>query len=344
LQAILIFLNNLSWKYRKNLNVLRVKVKYGGGGKRRRRRCREVSEVYSIVLENILKILRYLKFNINYYNDELYKIKYDNVNYNNKNIDICIIKLYTYQDKHQNDLYNEIIFINNINDNHELDYIIKYILHKKYFNYNISEKLAGRTIFIFTNKNLFNNNYDYNIIKIKYKNTLNYFIVIDCVDNNLAVATTLNYILNYMFKRLNAFYSSLENSYKNSINTWRLFKNIVRLKYKTKSFNRLINLINRKQYNVEKMYENKQISNITLNAFIFFCEFCIKLISTIIRYLNNYVKIKITNMVYSIMKNYMNTDSMLEIVDKLKQKIIKILDKKEDKIIHNLLNAEVIKH
>lgn len=302
-------------------------------------------QVYSIVLENILKILRYLKFNINYYNDELYKIKYDNVNYNNKNIDICIIKLYTYQDKHQDQLYNEIILVNNVNNNDELDYIINYILHKKYFNYYNGERLAGRTIFIFTPKNLFNNNYNNNIIKIKYKNTLNYFIIIDCINEDLAVATTLNYILNYMFKRLNAFYSSLENSYKNSISTWRLFKNIVRLKYKPKSFNRIISLINSKRNNVEKMYENKQISNITLNAFTFFCEFCIKLISTIIKYLNNYVKIKITNMVYNILKNYSNNlDSMLEVVNKLKEKIIKILDKKEDKIIHNLLNAEVIKH
>ena len=303
-------------------------------------------QVYSIVLENILKILRYLKFNINYYNDELYKIKYDNVNYNNKNIDICIIKLYTYQDKHQNELHNEIILINNINDNNELDYIIKYILHKKYFNYYNGDRLAGRTIFIFTNKNLFNNNYNNNIIKIKYKNVWNYFIVIDCINEDLAVATTLNYILNYMFKRLNAFYTSLENSsYNKNSSTWRLFKNIVRLKYKTKSFNRLINLINRKQYNVEKMYENKQISDTTLNAFTFFCLFCIKLIINIIKYLNNYVKYKITNIIYNIMKNLsMNTDSMLEVVNKLKEKIIKILDKKEDKIIYDILNAEVIKH
>ena len=306
-------------------------------------------QVYSIVLENILKILRNLKNNIDLHdyhsNIELYLTKYDVVSIDNRKIDICAIKIYTFLNKHQNELYNEIILVNYINNNDELDYIINYILHKKYFNYYNGERLAGRTIFIFTPKNLFNNNYNNNIIKIKYKNTLNYFIIIDCINEDLAVATTLNYILNYMFKRLNAFYSSLENSYKNSISTWRLFKNIVRLKYKPKSLNGIISLINSKRNNVEKMYENNQISDITLNAFIFFCEFCIKLISTIIKYLNNYVKIKITNMLYSILKNYSNNlDSMLEVVNKLKEKIIKILDKKEDKIIYDILNAEVIKH
>ena len=296
------------------------------------------------MLENILKILRYLKFNINYDNDELYKIKYDNVNYNNKNIDICAIRIYTFLNKHQDYLYNEIILVNNVNNNDELDYIINYILHKKYFNYYNGEKLFSRTVFIFTHKNLFDNNFNHNIIKIKYKNVWNYFIVIDCINEDLATATALNYILNYFYARLNAFYSSLENSsnYRRSI--WRIFRNIVRLKYKPKSLNGIISLINRKQYNVEKMYENNQISNITLNAFIFFCEFCIKLISTIIKYLNNYVKIKITNMLYNILKNYGNHLDMLEIVDKLKEKIIKILDKKLEKDIMKILNAEVIKH
>ena len=303
-------------------------------------------QVYSIVLENILKILRYLKFNINYYNDELYKIKYDNVNYNNKNIDICAIRIYTFLNKHQDYLYNEIILVNNVNNNDELDYIINYILHKKYFNYYNGEKLFSRTVFIFTHKNLFDNNFNHNIIKIKYKNVWNYFIVIDCINEDLAVATTLNYLLNYFYARLNAFYNSLEQNryYKYSV-VWRLFKNIVRLKYKPKSFFRLNSLINSKRNNVEKMYENKQISNITLNAFTFFCEFCIKLIINIIKYLTNYVKYKITNIIYNIMKNLsMNTDSMLEIINKVRNRIIKILDKKEDKIIHNLLNAEVIKH
>ena len=67
-------------------------------------------QVYSIVLENILKILRNLKNNIDLHdyhsNIELYLTKYDVVSIDNRKTDICAIKIYTFLNKHQNELYN----------------------------------------------------------------------------------------------------------------------------------------------------------------------------------------------------------------------------------------------